>query len=199
MNSIVSGDESWIFAYDHASKQATSIWLSPGEQRPQKVRLERATIKVMLVLFFDAQGVILKRYVPYGRGINADLYLMIMRQLRNAVRQRHPQLWVTNSWLLHHDGAPTHRIRRVTNYLRNTNTQVLGHLPYSPDLAPADFWIFQCIKCHLKGQRFDNIDQVIQQVDVVIGAIGADKYRRTFARMAFHWHSCVLAHGEYFE
>ncbi len=88
MSSIVSGDESWISAYDPASKRSTSVWLSPGEERPQKVQQERATIKVMLVLFFDANGIILKRFVPYEHGIDADLYATIMHQLWNAVRHR---------------------------------------------------------------------------------------------------------------
>lgn len=195
MSSIVSGDKSWIFSNDPASKQATSVWLSPGEVHPQKVQLERATIKVMLVLFFDAQGIILKRYMPYGRGINADLYLTIMRQLHNTVCRCQPQMWATNSWLLHHDGTPAHRSARMQNYLRNTNTQILGHPPYLPDLAPADFWIFQHIKCHLKGQCFQDIPEVIEQVNAVIGAIQPDEFHRAFARMAFCWRSCLLACG----
>lgn len=50
---IMTGDESWIFSYDPVSKQATSVWIHPREIRPQKVRLECATQKVMLLLFFD--------------------------------------------------------------------------------------------------------------------------------------------------
>ncbi len=93
MNSIVTGDESWIFACDPASHQATSVWLSTGETHPQKVRLERVTVKVMLILFFDSEGIILKRYIPQGHSINADVYLMVMRQLCNGIRRRRPQLW----------------------------------------------------------------------------------------------------------
>jgi hypothetical protein len=33
----------------------------------------------------------------------------------------------------------------------------MDQLPYSPDLAPCDFWLFPKLKNALKGQRFADI------------------------------------------
>jgi hypothetical protein len=37
---------------------------------------------------------------------------------------------------------------------------VIPHPPYSPDLAPCDFFLFPKMKLKLKGRRFDTIDEI---------------------------------------
>ena len=34
------------------------------------------------------------------------------------------------------------------------------HTPYSPDLAPCDFWLFPKVKMTMKGKRFESIQDV---------------------------------------
>jgi hypothetical protein len=44
------------------------------------------------------------------------------------------------------------------------NIPVVSHPPYSPDLAPCDFFLFPKIKMKLKGQRFYDIPTIQQNV-----------------------------------
>src|SRR6185312_2579612 len=46
--------------------------------------------------------------------------------------------------MLHHDNAAPHKSAVVTEYLRKERVKLLLHLhpPYSPDLAPCDFYLF---------------------------------------------------------
>jgi len=37
---------------------------------------------------------------------------------------------------------------------------ILDHPPYSPDLTPSDFHLFPHLKEHLAGKKFDNDDEV---------------------------------------
>jgi hypothetical protein len=37
---------------------------------------------------------------------------------------------------------------------------VVPHLPYFPDLAPADFFLFPKLKSTLKGRRFQTIEEI---------------------------------------
>jgi histone-lysine N-methyltransferase SETMAR len=41
---------------------------------------------------------------------------------------------------------------------------VLDHLPYSLDLRPSDFHLFLHLKKHLTGKKFDNDDEVQEEV-----------------------------------
>jgi hypothetical protein len=48
----------------------------------------------------------------------------------------------------------------IKQLLAQKSITEMEHLPYSPDLAPNDFWLFLKIKSALKGQRFqDNKDK----------------------------------------
>jgi hypothetical protein len=44
-------------------------------------------------------------------------------------------------------------------YLAKHQTSVVPHPPYSPDLAPADFFLFLKLKTTLKGCRFQTIEE----------------------------------------
>lgn len=41
--------------------------------------------------------------------------------------------------------------------------ELLPHPPYSPDLAPSDYFLFPNLKKWLGGKRFDSNDEVISQ------------------------------------
>lgn len=47
-------------------------------------------------------------FLPPVRTVNKEYYLGVMRHLREAIRQKRPDLWTKNSWFLHHDNAPAH-------------------------------------------------------------------------------------------
>ena len=42
----------------------------------------------------------------------------------------------------HQDNAPVHNFILVTDYLTKMGIKTVPHPPYSPDLAPRDFWLF---------------------------------------------------------
>ena len=67
---IVSGDESWCFAYDIA----TYAWAGENSPRPQKLRRQKSRVKTMFVIFFDWQGVVHKEFVPDGQPVNSEFY-----------------------------------------------------------------------------------------------------------------------------
>jgi len=71
-----------------------------------------------------------------------------------------PELWENQTWMLHHDNAPDHTSLLIPSYLAKHQTPVVPHLPYAPDLAPADFFLFPKIKTTLKGRRFQTIEEI---------------------------------------
>ncbi|CAF1510471.1 unnamed protein product, partial [Rotaria sp. Silwood1] len=62
--------------------------------------------------------------------------------------QKRP-LSTTNGIKLHHDNARPHMNNIVFNYLQEEKVKIMAHPPYSPDLAPSDFWLFNCLKRNL--------------------------------------------------
>ncbi|UYV66949.1 hypothetical protein LAZ67_4003429 [Cordylochernes scorpioides] len=88
------------------------------------------------VITSDEAGVVHHEFLPQGRTVNKEYYLQVMRNLREAIRQKCPDLWKNKNWLLHHDNAPAHTSLLVRDFLAKNNTLMMPQPPYSPDLAP---------------------------------------------------------------
>ncbi|UYV75166.1 hypothetical protein LAZ67_12002717 [Cordylochernes scorpioides] len=133
---VITGDEAWVYGYDVETKAQSSQWKLPHEPRPKKARQVRSNVKVLLTVFFDCRGVVHHEFLPQGRTVNKEYYLQVMRNLREAIRQKRPDLWKNKNWLLHHDNAPAHTSLLVRDFLAKNNTLMMPQPPYSPDLAP---------------------------------------------------------------
>jgi hypothetical protein len=66
------------------------------------------SVKVVLTVFFDIEGVVHHKFLRQGQTVNRWYYLEVLKRLRENVRRRRPQLWRNNSWFPHHDNAPAH-------------------------------------------------------------------------------------------
>jgi hypothetical protein len=58
---------------------------------------------------------------------------------------------VSGKWWFHLDNAPLHTATVVINWTMARQFQVFQHLPYPPDLAPADFFLLSRVKRELAG------------------------------------------------
>jgi len=96
----------------------------------------------MLIYFFDANGIVHSEFIPNGQTVNQAFYLQVLKCLRDAVRQKRPELWQSGEWWLHHDNAPAHKALSVKQFLTKSSMTQLLHPPHSPDLAPCDFFLF---------------------------------------------------------
>ncbi|UYV80992.1 hypothetical protein LAZ67_19002427 [Cordylochernes scorpioides] len=148
---VITGDVAWVYGYDVETKAQSSQWKLPHEPRPKKARQVRSNGKVLLTVFFDCRGVVHHEFLPQGRTVNKEYYLQVMRNLREAIRLKRPDLWKNKNWLLHHDNAPAHTSLLVRDLLAKNNTLMMPQPPYSPDLAPCDFFLFPKLKRPMKG------------------------------------------------
>ncbi|KAK8375413.1 hypothetical protein O3P69_008332 [Scylla paramamosain] len=61
--------------------------------------------------------------------------------------------------------------RRMQRFLAKKNIAVLEQPPYSPDLAPCDFFLFPKLKEVMKGTRFDDADDIKKAVTTELRSI----------------------------
>jgi len=99
------------------------------------------------------------------------------------------------SWVLHHDNALAHSSFLVRNFLAKNETTVVPQPPYSPDLAPADFFLFPKLKSTLKGRRFDTFNEIQKNSTKELFAIPKEAFQSWQKR----WERCVASEGNYFE
>jgi transposase len=97
--------------------------------------------------------------------------------------------------VLHHDNAPAHSLFLVHNFLAKNETTVVPQPPYSPDLAPADFFLFPKLNSTLKGRCFNTYDEIQKNLTKELLAIP----KEAFQSWQKHWEQCVASVGNYFE
>ena len=73
------------------------------------------------------------------------------------------------------------------------------HPPYSPDLAPCDFWLFPKLKEKLRGCRYDTIEEMKEAVTKVIDTLAQVDFYGTFQKLLERYNKCIAAGGDYFE
>ncbi|UYV67646.1 hypothetical protein LAZ67_5001447 [Cordylochernes scorpioides] len=140
LNSVVTGDESWMFEYDPESKRQSCAWHTKSSPRPKKARMSKSRIKTMIIVFFDIRGIVHCEFVPQGQTVNSAFYLEVLRRLKRRIARVRTD--IKDTVKLHHDNATSHTAFIITNFLARSNTPVIPHPPYSPDLAPCDFFLF---------------------------------------------------------
>lgn len=196
---VITGDESWVYGYDVETKAQSSQWKSPGEPRPKKARQVRSNVKVLLTVFFDYHGVVHEEFLPQGRTVNKEYYLEVMRRLRESIRKKRPEMWKENSWILHHDNAPAHKSLLVSSFLAKNSTSIMPQPPYSPDLAPCDFFLFPKLKRPMKGRRFATIEEIKAASLKELKAMPKSSFQKCFDDWQKRWHKCIVSKGDYFE
>lgn len=199
MERIITGDETWVYEYDMLTSQQSSEWREKNEPKPREPRQSRSKIKVMLIVFFDIRGLVHHEFVPTGQTVNKEYYLSVLRRLREKIRHKRPELWANNSWIFHDDNAPSHRAAVVNDFKTKNSFNNIDQPPYSPDLAPCDFFLFPKLKLPLRGTRFDSFEAVKENSQRELKAIPASAYKACFDDWKKRWHMCIASEGAYFE
>jgi histone-lysine N-methyltransferase SETMAR len=81
--------------------------------------------------------------------------------------------------------------------LRDLHYELLEHPPYSPDLAPSDFYLFLRIKFFLAGQRFSSNQEAIAAVAGYFTDLTKYHYRDGIMALEHHWNKCISLKGDY--
>ena len=127
MNLTSLRSETWCFAYDPTTKRQSAAWVEETSPRPKKMRFQKSRVKIMLVIFFDWQGVIHKEFVPEGETINAVYYKVVMERLLNRIQRVRPGVCESGDWFLLHNNAPSHNATIVKQFLAQRKVTVLNH------------------------------------------------------------------------
>jgi len=101
--------------------------------------------------------------------------------------------------MLHHDNAPAHASLLIRSYLAKHQTSVVPHPPYSPDLTPADFFLFPKLKTTLKGRRFQTIEEIQENATREPRAITERVFLEVFQHWNKRWERCIASREDCFE
>ena len=164
---------------------------------PKKSRMEKSKIKTLLITFYNSKGIIHKEFVPPGKTVNAVYYLGVMKRLlaRTRVRSEYRE---SGSWRLLHDNAPSHRSTLVTDFFYQ-KPHCNPHSPYSPDLAPCDFYLFGKLHSAMKGKRYKDVEHIQTATTSILKMIPANDLKKSFDILFERAKLCIDSEEDYFE
>jgi transposase len=154
---------------------------------------------MLMVFFFDWKGIFHHEFVPRGETVNKEFYVKVMKRLREAVQRKRTEAWTNKTWMLHHDNAPPRVSLLIREFLAKQETIVMPQPPYSPDLAPVDFFLFPKLKSTLKGRRFQMVEEIKENLLQDLRAILQNTFQDAFRNWKNCWERCINSRGEYFE
>lgn len=193
---IVTGDETWIYSYEPETKCQSRVWVFQDENKPTKVIRSRSVSKKMIASFFQISGHVATMVLEDRRTVNADWYTTVsLAEVIQECRRNNPNRRI----ILHHDNASSHTAKQTTEFLTEANVELMHHPPYSPDLAPCDFFLFPNAKQKLRGQRFPNPEAAVAAYREVVSEISTSEWHLCFEKWFKRMKKCIEFKGDYFE
>lgn len=161
--------------------------------------MSKSKFKAMMIVFFYIKGIVHIDWVPEGQTVNQHYYISVLATLREWVRRKRNDLWRKKSWILHQDNAPAQSALSVKTFLAKRNIPILDHPPYSPDLAPSDFFLFPKVKSALKGTRFETFKAVKEKATEVMNGLPENDLQHCYEQWKIRMERCRDRGGEYIE
>ena len=112
----------------------------------------RTSTKDEAIVLSDAQGIILIDYLQKGQTITEEYYATLLSRLHEKLGTE-PSKLAHKKIISHHDNAPTHTSADSMINMHELGFKLLPHLPYSPDLALPNFFLFSNLKISGFGER----------------------------------------------
>ena len=187
VDALMTCDESLIYCliycYNPETKRQSSKWKHAGSPRLKKARQYKSTHRLLMIpffFFFDSTGIIYMHWVPTGKTVNKEYYVEGLRKFSKRFRRKRPALLKSGLWHFQYDNAPVHNSILVKDYLIKMGNKTVAHPPYSPDLAPCDFWFFPKLKEKLRGCRYERIEEMKEAVRKVIDTLTQEDFHGAF-------------------
>jgi [histone H3]-lysine36 N-dimethyltransferase SETMAR len=192
LNDLITGDEKWVLYANITRKRQ---WVPPHEKPEPDPKPEIHPLKVMLSVWWSVHGIEYWELLPDKTTVTAEVYCAQLEKLKLQLEANRPG---RDKVYFLHDNARPHISSSVRNRLIDYGWELLPHPPYSPDLAPSDYYLFRTLSNCLQGKTFKNRDEVKAYLDVFFRQQPAQFYKNGIHSLPKRWRSVVESDGEYY-
>ncbi|KAL0828929.1 hypothetical protein ABMA28_003828 [Loxostege sticticalis] len=198
LDSIVTGDETMVLYHDPLSKKESMEWRRPSSPRPKKAKVTQSQKKIMATIFWDLEGILLVDFKEQNTSVTGDYYASLLRQLRDAFKEKRRGK-LSRGVLLLHDNAPVHTSGVSKAAVKECGFTEIEHPPYSPDLAPSDYYLFTKLKSDLRGKKFNTDDEVKSAVLAHFEGKNSEYFLKGIEMLVRRCEKCIQIKGDYIE
>ncbi|XP_029653805.1 histone-lysine N-methyltransferase SETMAR-like [Octopus sinensis] len=106
---------------------------------------------------------------------------------------------IANGVLLHQDNALAHKPVVAMATVRDCSFELVDHLPYSPYLAPSDYFLFPTRKRHMTGKQYRTDNEVVSAVEDFLEGQDENFYTTGIQALQHRCKKCMDRSGDYIE
>jgi hypothetical protein len=128
-----------MHSFDCQPKQWNAEWCAQMSLRMKIVWGSQDALKVMHILFFSQNGLVLDHPVPIGMTVIGQYYCaLLLDKMRPAVCLKQQEL-LEHGVMLLQDNSTSHHHCGLQDLLQRWCWEILAHPFYSPDFTPCDY------------------------------------------------------------
>ena len=129
--------------------------------------------------------------------VNSNKYCSQLSQLKAALDRKHPELVNRKCILFYQDNARLHVSLMTRQKLLQLGWEVLIHLPYTPTIAPLDFYLFRSLQNSLNGKNFHSLEDCKRYLEQFFVQKDNKFWEDGFMKLPERWQKVVEQNGEY--
>jgi histone-lysine N-methyltransferase SETMAR len=172
---IITGDKFWFFLY----YPRDFTWPASRNDLPEKIRQKIDTEKCLISILWSVYGIHSLVDLPKGTSYNSAFFCSavvllcccavvpsLVAELTSDTRPK-----TLKGFIIHMDNARPHNSGSSRNCIQSARAERLPHPPYSPGLAPSDFFFFGYIKeeltdydCRTREELKSAIIEIFNQI-----------------------------------
>jgi len=194
MKRIVTGDEKWVL---YINVERKNQWLSPGQKATPTPKPGLHPKKVLLCVWWDREGVVYFELLDMNQTITAEVYCQQLDKLKSALAIKRPALTNRKGVILQQDNARPHTAKDTRKKLKEFGWEILPHPPYSPDIAPSDYYLFRSLQHFTKGKNYETKEEIQTDMTDFFNDKSKEFYREGIERLPERWSKVIDNDGQY--
>ena len=119
-------------------------------------------------------------------------------RLKNEIGEKRLQM-KKKKVLFHQDKAPCHKSLTTMAKLNELSFELLPQPPYSPDLAPSDYYLFADLKKMLQRKKFYSNEEVNTEANAYFEGKDKSFYKKGIEMLEKSWTDCVAFEEDYID
>ena len=159
---IITGDEKWT-VYNNVMRKISWTKKDEPPQSTSKVNINQK--KIMLSVWWNYKGGVYFELLPRNQTIDSNVYCCQLSKLNEGIKTKRPELASCKGMMSHHDSARPHTSLITRQKLIELIWELMPHLPYSPDLASSDNYLFRSLQNHFNDKSFNAYQAVKNELD----------------------------------
>jgi histone-lysine N-methyltransferase SETMAR len=172
------------------------MWAQYRDELPPNVKRTISLEKTMVSAYFLRCGFVSVEFIPMGQKYNSQFFTKtVLPSIERKRAECRPKLRTTAGHL-HVDNAKPHISKMSIEKIKELGFILVPQPPYSPDVAPCDFFLFGYLKQHLEGKPVTKGDQVIAAVREVSDKIPLQTFQNVMDDWQYRLRKSIQLGGE---